>query len=226
MARLLTAHRIKRVPVLRNGRIAGIVSRADLVRALAEDGTEATGKTKGTAGLLAQAMAGFERRFLDRPHETDPTRPAARPLKSDETATIAADFRRLAADHENLEALHQEEYRRAAAQQRSHRLAELVNHHILDEDWRGLVHKARQAAERGEKEFLLLHFPSQLCSDAGRAINMNEPQWAATLRGEAVEICRLWERDLKPNGFRLVARVLDFPDGLPGDIGLFLSWEQ
>jgi len=36
IARLLTVHRIKRVPVLRDGRIVGIVSRADLVRALAE----------------------------------------------------------------------------------------------------------------------------------------------------------------------------------------------
>ena len=36
IARLLTAHRIKRVPVLRDGRIVGIVSRADLVRAVAE----------------------------------------------------------------------------------------------------------------------------------------------------------------------------------------------
>jgi CBS domain-containing protein len=36
VARLLTAHRIKRVPVLRDGRVVGIVSRADLVRALAE----------------------------------------------------------------------------------------------------------------------------------------------------------------------------------------------
>jgi acetyltransferase len=36
IARLLTARRIKRVPVLRDGRIVGIVSRADLVRALAE----------------------------------------------------------------------------------------------------------------------------------------------------------------------------------------------
>jgi CBS domain-containing protein len=36
VARLLTAHRIKRVPVLRDDRIVGIVSRADLVGALAE----------------------------------------------------------------------------------------------------------------------------------------------------------------------------------------------
>jgi CBS domain-containing protein len=35
IARLLTAHRIKRVPVVRDGRIVGIVSRADLVRTLA-----------------------------------------------------------------------------------------------------------------------------------------------------------------------------------------------
>jgi CBS domain-containing protein len=34
IARLLTTHRIKRVPVMRDGRIVGIVSRADLVRAL------------------------------------------------------------------------------------------------------------------------------------------------------------------------------------------------
>ena len=36
IAQLLIAHRIKRVPVLRGGRIVGIVSRADLVQALAE----------------------------------------------------------------------------------------------------------------------------------------------------------------------------------------------
>ena len=42
IARLLTANRIKRVPVLRGGRIVGIVSRADLVRALAEAQMEPT----------------------------------------------------------------------------------------------------------------------------------------------------------------------------------------
>jgi CBS domain-containing protein len=35
IADLLTAHRIKRVPILRDGKLVGIVSRADLVRAFA-----------------------------------------------------------------------------------------------------------------------------------------------------------------------------------------------
>ena len=37
IARLLIDHRIKRVPVLSDGRIVGIVSRADLIRTLAAD---------------------------------------------------------------------------------------------------------------------------------------------------------------------------------------------
>jgi len=39
IARLLTAHRIKRVPVLRDGRIVGVVSRADLLRTIAAQAT-------------------------------------------------------------------------------------------------------------------------------------------------------------------------------------------
>jgi CBS domain-containing protein len=35
IATLLIAHRIKRVPVVRDGRLVGIVSRADLLRAIA-----------------------------------------------------------------------------------------------------------------------------------------------------------------------------------------------
>jgi CBS domain-containing protein len=37
IAKLLISHNIKRVPVVRDGRVVGIVSRADLVRALAAD---------------------------------------------------------------------------------------------------------------------------------------------------------------------------------------------
>jgi len=34
IARLLAAHRIKRVPVVRNGRVVGVLSRADLLRGM------------------------------------------------------------------------------------------------------------------------------------------------------------------------------------------------
>ena len=35
-----------------------------------------------------------------------------------------------------------------------------------------------------------------------------------------------WKDELRPHGFTLQARVVDFPDGIPGDIGLFLSWSK
>jgi len=71
---------------------------------------------------------------------------------------------------------------------------------------------------------MLLRLPSQLCSDGDRAVNAPRADWPKTLRGEAAEIYLRWERDLKPHGFGISARVLDFPGGMPGDIGLFLVW--
>jgi len=139
---------------------------------------------------------------------------------------MAAEFRRLKADHESHEAEHRQEPRRAAAEERRRKVAELIDHHVSDERWRNLMHEARRAAERGAQEFMVLGFPSQLCSDGGRAVNVGEPGWAATLRGESAEIYLRWERDLKPHGFRIAARILDFPGGMPGDVGLFLTWSQ
>ena len=88
------------------------------------------------------------------------------------------------------------------------------------------MHNARQAAENGEREFMLLRFPEPIVQRPRPRHQCSEPNWASTLRGEAAEIYLRWERDLKPRGFRLSARVLDFPDGFPGDIGLFLAWGE
>ena len=41
------------------------------------------------------------------------------------------------------------------------------------------MHHAREAAERGEKEFQLLRFPSELCTDRGCAINADRNPTAA-----------------------------------------------
>jgi len=33
-----------------------------------------------------------------------------------------------------------------------------------------------------------------------------------------------WQRELKPQGCRLHMQVLDYSGGMPGTIGVFLSW--
>jgi CBS domain-containing protein len=217
VARLIAAHHIKRVPVVEAGRMVGIVSRADLLRGLAAEAPAAATPERGRS-----PHGVFD--WLDRQfHHPQATAPAAtRP--SAETGFDAGDFRDLVADFAQREAEHQDAARRAAADQRRQATKELIDHHLSDREWRGLLQQARQAAEHGQKEFLLLRFPASLCSDRGRAVNAPAPDWPATLRGEAAELYLRWERDLKPRGFPLTARVLDFPDGMPGDIGLFISW--
>ena len=115
----------------------------------------------------------------------------------------------------------------AAIQQQRKRVKELIDEHINDAKWRELLHSASQVAEHGEKEYLLLRFPSALCTDGARAIN-NPPNdsWPQTLRGEAAELYTRWHDELRPRGFHLSARVLDFPDGMPGNVGLFLFWGE
>ena len=127
-------------------------------------------------------------------------------------------------DFETKELHRREELRHNVEEEQQHKAAELIGKHISEASWRNLIHGARAAAEQGLKEFMLLRFPSQLCSDGGRAINAPDPDWPATLRGEAAEAYLRWSHNLKPHGFHLAARVVDFPDGVPGDIGLFLVW--
>ncbi|MGO8920901.1 MAG: CBS domain-containing protein [Stellaceae bacterium] len=222
IARLLQAYRIKRVPVLRDGQVVGIVSRENLLRALSEERPHDDAKPR--TGPLAGAFAALDRHFEHPRHGSEP-RAAPMPA-AEEVRLNVADFRRLVADYENKEVHHREEQRRIAAEQHRRQTAELIDRHVSDTGWRNLLHEARLAAEHGAKEFMLLRFPSEACSDGGRAVNAGEPDWPARLRGDAAELYLRWERDLKPQGFHLAARVLDFPGGMPGDIGIFLGWPQ
>jgi CBS domain-containing protein len=224
IARLLATYRIKRVPVVREGRVVGIVSRENLLRWMVKDEGAHNVKPKegAVARALEDALAPLKWRFERPHHETEPH--VAPTTRADEASSAAADFRRLVLDFENKQEHRREELRHSAKEEQEHKAAELIGKHISEESWRNLIHAARTAAEQGQKEFQLLRFPSQLCSDGGRAINAPDPDWPGTLRGEAAEVYLRWSRDLKPQGFHLAARILDFPDGMPGDIGLFLVW--
>lgn len=82
----------------------------------------------------------------------------------------------------------------------------------------------RRAAEQGKSEILLIQFPSRYCTDRGRAINNAEPDWPRSLDGFAKRAYDAYEQVLRPHGYKLQARILDYPGGMPGDVGLFLSW--
>lgn len=113
------------------------------------------------------------------------------------------------------------------AQHRNEQIKGMIVGAITDAAWNELIDHARKAAEHGEKQFLLLRFPSDLCTDDSRAINNPpNPEWPATLRGEAADVYNRWHSALRPLGFALSAEVLDFPGGRPGDVGLFLRWGE
>ena len=225
IAQLLATYRIKRVPVVRDGRVIGIVSRADLLRAFEAEraGQPSSDHVSRARQLLADALSSIDRHFLERRHTADAkATPVSSPPKAGDFS--AADFRVLVSDFEHQKAKRRDEANRAAAEQRRLRVKEYIDHHVALDRWNAIIHQAREAAEHGETEIMVIRFPSDLCTDRGRAINSALPEWPKTLRGEAAELYLRWQRELKPRGFHLAARVLDFSEGKPGDAGLFLGW--
>jgi hypothetical protein len=80
------------------------------------------------------------------------------------------------------------------------------------------------AAERGENHLQVFTFPSELCSDGGRAINNGLPNWPETLVGFAERAYEFYKAELQPHGYRLRAEIINFPGGKPGEVGITLSW--
>jgi hypothetical protein len=81
-----------------------------------------------------------------------------------------------------------------------------------------------RAAASGLTEVLVYRFPNALCTDHGRAINQQEPGWEKTLTGLPKELYEFWHRQLRPLGYKLKVQIVDFPDGMPGDVGMTLKW--
>ena len=82
----------------------------------------------------------------------------------------------------------------------------------------------RSAAERGLSNVEVLRFPASFCNDGGRRINVGKEDWPESLEGFGKRAFEYYEKELRPLGFRLRAEIVSFPDGMPGDVGLFLEW--
>jgi hypothetical protein len=151
---------------------------------------------------------------------------AADPVPARRAAVSAADFRRSVADFKEREAAARARDRSRAREAHAHDIEALLDTHVSEDFWRHMLLDARHAAERGAGEVQMVRFPRETCSDMGRMINQGEAGWPTTLRGQAAEVWHRWSRELEPQGFRIVARTLEYPGGFPGDIGLFLVWGE
>ena len=81
-----------------------------------------------------------------------------------------------------------------------------------------------RAVENGMTSVQVFRFPNHICTDNGRAINQGEEGWENTLTGIPKEIFEFWKRQLKPRGYHIRYEIIDYPGGMPGDVGIFLSW--
>jgi hypothetical protein len=82
----------------------------------------------------------------------------------------------------------------------------------------------KRAANNGRTEVEVTRFPNILCTDRGRAINQQEPGWEETLTGLPRELFEFWRKYLRPQGYKLRVQIVEFPGGIPGDVGMTLSW--
>jgi hypothetical protein len=120
----------------------------------------------------------------------------------------------------------------------------LENFQLTDEIIRSGLDRIKRAFERGESELMLASFPCDFCTDGGRAVinageppinrpskeeaarQAEEPDWLLTMPAAVRKVHAYWRQNLKPGGFGFAARVISYPDGKPGDIGLFFTWPK
>lgn len=227
IAEALQAHRIKRLPVIEDGKVLGVVGRSDLLcvvesipRMPDEEGSGA-----GLLGFLELLIGGASLRGgLDRAqsHEAGHA-PAQAPHRRRFSAdSFRANVRTFKSDTVDRK----QQAQREAELDRRRQIKALLDHHVDGQLWREMLEHAELAAKDGETELMLLRFPSDLCTDGGRKIDVAEPGWEETLRGEAGEIYDRWRKELKPQGFGLSARIVSYDDGIVGDIGLYLTWTE
>jgi hypothetical protein len=115
---------------------------------------------------------------------------------------------------------------------------------LTDERIQSGLDRIKRAFERGETELMFASFPSDFCTDGGRAVinaglppinkpskeeaarREDQPEWLATLPAGVRPVFDYWKQNLKPGGFRFSARIINYPGGKPGDVGLFFSWPK
>jgi hypothetical protein len=133
-------------------------------------------------------------------------------------------LRELSIAADDAKMLEERKYRDKLAQQKKNLQEAFISRDLHPEVAERVNDAVKRAAERGESQIEVLNFPSSYCNDRGRRINNMDPDWPESLEGFAKKAFQYYQTELRPLGYKLHAEILNFPDGLPGDVGMFLKW--
>ena len=97
--------------------------------------------------------------------------------------------------------------------------SDFLHQHVNEEEIAMVRRLVSNAVKDGKMEAMVYSFPSDLCTDSGRAVNNNDPNWPATLQGKAKEFFERYEKIARPQGYKLKAMVINFPAGCRGTSG-------
>ena len=131
------------------------------------------------------------------------------------------------ADDKDMEKAKKAFERMQAKEKEQQSLQEIFMTRDIHPEAKARVNEAvRRAAENGLDRLTVITFPATYCNDQGRRINNLEPDWPASLEGFAKKAYEFYLAELKPLGFKVSAQILDYPGGMPGNVGFFLSWDK
>ena len=82
------------------------------------------------------------------------------------------------------------------------------------------------AADQRFLDVEVMRFSSEFLDDHGRRINNNAKDWHDSLTGYALSYLDHFNKIDKSLGYHLIARILNYPNGMIGDVGLYISWEE
>ncbi len=145
---------------------------------------------------------------------------------ADDVLPTALDCKKLSAEIESKKAADYLRAREAAEKEKKDLLDRLLKPSGVGDEERMKRAAAiiKRAVSNGLVEVEVFRFSNKLCTDSGRAINQQEPGWEETLTGLPKELFLFWKAHLASRGYRVKFQIADWPNGMPGDISMTLSW--
>ena len=141
--------------------------------------------------------------------------------KIDTTATpMSAEALRLSMLQKEMDKMDQERALREAEEKKLAQFTQdFLHKHVTEEEVAMVRRLVANAVKDGKMEAMVYSFPSDLCTDSGRAINNYDPNWPETLQGKAKEFFDRYQNLAKPQGYALKAMVITSRAGYRETLG-------